>query len=67
MKLRELVTEHTESLMLAGYCECGEAVYDLFTDMNLAFPPVHESQILALKPELLDNVGYYNGYGSLIR
>lgn len=54
MKLKELIEHHTLKVVLCGHCECGERKYDLITDQNLAYPPIHESTILEVKPELLE-------------
>lgn len=54
MKLKELIEHHTLKVVLCGHCECGERKYDLITDQNLAYPPVHESSIREVKPELLE-------------
>jgi len=53
MKLYDLIKHHTTDVRLAGVRECGEKKYDLITDDNLAYPPVHESTIRKVKPELL--------------
>ncbi|EAD3838203.1 TPA: hypothetical protein U0U57_002164 [Listeria monocytogenes] len=53
MTLREALKKHTRFVMFCGTCECGEAKYDLIVDDDLAYPPVHESTILEVNPELL--------------
>lgn len=53
MILKELIEHHTLNVVYCGQCECGERKYDLITDDNLAYQPIHESQILQVKPELL--------------
>lgn len=57
MKLKDLIGKHTLKVVLCSHCECGERKYDLITDHNLAYPPVHESTILEVKPELLEVEG----------
>lgn len=57
MKLKDLIEQHTLKVVLCGHCECGERKYDLITDHNLAYPPIHESTILEVKPELLEVEG----------
>ncbi len=54
MKLKELIEQHTLKVVFCGHCECGERKYDLITDHNLAYPPIHESSIRKVKPELLE-------------
>lgn len=54
MKLKELIEQHTLKVVFCGHCECGERKYDLITDQNLAYPPIHESTIKEVKPELLE-------------
>lgn len=56
MKLRELLEEHVLGVVYAGQCECGEKKYDLITDDNLIYPPVHENTIKKVRPELIDEV-----------
>ncbi|MBC1851181.1 hypothetical protein [Listeria seeligeri] len=53
MTLREALEKHTKFVSFCGMCECGEAKYDIFVDDDLAYPPVHESTILEVNPELL--------------
>jgi len=53
MKLYDLIKQHTLEVSYAGTCECGEKKYDLITDDNLIYPPIHESAIREVKPELL--------------
>lgn len=55
MKLKELLEEHVVDIVYAGYCECGDVKYDLITDDNLIYPPVHESAIEAVRPDLLND------------
>ncbi|EIA3997449.1 hypothetical protein K7G10_002698 [Listeria monocytogenes] len=54
MTLREALEKHTRHIMFCGMCECGEAKYDLIVDGDLTYPPVHESTILEVNPELLE-------------
>lgn len=54
MILKELIKHHTVNVIYCGQCECGERKYDLITDDDLVYPPVHESQILQVKSELLE-------------
>lgn len=54
MKLKELIEKHTLKVVLCSHCECGEQKYDLITDQNLAYPPIHEPVIRKVKPELLE-------------
>ncbi len=52
----------------AGYCSCGcgERLYDLWANDGKAYPPIPEKLIKEVRPTLLDNVEYYNGYGEVI-
>lgn len=59
MTLRELI-QKAEHIYFAGKCECGERKFDLDIGDNLAYEPVHESAIKTVKPELLNNIEYYN-------
>lgn len=54
MPLREALEKHTRYIMFCGMCECGEAKYDLIVDGDLTYPPVHESTILEVNPDLLE-------------
>lgn len=54
MTLREALEKHTRHIMFCGMCECGEAKYDLIVDGDLTYPPVHESTILEVNPDLLE-------------
>lgn len=54
MKLKKLLEEHVVGISYAGKCECGEIKYDLITDDNLVYPPVHESVIEYARPDLLN-------------
>ncbi|EHW1515588.1 hypothetical protein MK686_002376 [Listeria monocytogenes] len=54
MTLREELEKHTRHIMFCGMCECGEAKYDLIVDGDLTYPPVHESTILEVNPDLLE-------------
>lgn len=54
MILKELIKHHTVNVIYCGQCECGERKYDLITDDDLVYPPVHESQILQVKSDLLE-------------
>lgn len=56
MKLKELLEEHVLAISYAGVCECGEIKYDLITDDNLIYPPVHENTIKKVRPELINEV-----------
>ena len=60
MKLKELLEKHVVGVLYAGDCECGEVKYDLITDDNLIYPPVHESVIESVRPDLLDKIGGQN-------
>ncbi|HDI3618659.1 TPA: hypothetical protein PNC13_000964 [Listeria monocytogenes] len=60
MTLREALKNHTRFVMFCGMCECGEAKYDIFVDDDLAYPPVHESTILEVNPELLEGACHEN-------
>lgn len=64
MTLRELIQKATH-IYFAGKCECGERKFDLECGDNLAYEPVHESAIKAVRPELLNSIKYYDGYGSV--
>ena len=55
MKLKELLEEHVLAISYAGDCKCGEVKYDLITDDNLIYPPVHESVIESVRPDLLND------------
>ena len=55
MKLKELLEKHAVGVLYAGDCECGEVKYDLITDDNLIYPPVHESIIESVRPDLLND------------
>lgn len=46
MKLKDLIEKYTLKVVLCGYCECKYH--------NLAYPSIHESVILKIKPELLE-------------
>ncbi|EPB7455344.1 hypothetical protein ACRR4P_001539 [Listeria monocytogenes] len=54
MTLREALEKHTRHIIFCGTCECGEAKYNLIVDGDLMYPPVHESTILEVNPELLE-------------
>lgn len=54
MTLREALEKHTRHIMFCGMCEWGEAKYDLIVDGDLTYPPVHESTILEVNPDLLE-------------
>ncbi|EKB3204402.1 hypothetical protein [Listeria monocytogenes] len=54
MTLREALEKHKRHIMFCGMCECGEAKYDLIVDGDLTYPPVHESTILEVNPDLLE-------------
>ena len=58
MTIRELIQNATH-IYFAGVCECGQKKFDLSCEDNLAYEPVHESAIKAVKPELLKKVQYY--------
>ncbi|EAD1434784.1 hypothetical protein ACON2I_002028 [Listeria monocytogenes] len=60
MTLREALEKHTRHIMFCGMCECGEAKYDLIVDGDLTYPPVHESTILEVNPDLLEGVCHEN-------
>jgi len=45
MTLREVISIKAKDIQYAGHCDCGEKKYDLITEDNLAYPPVHESTI----------------------
>ena len=64
MTLRQLIQNATH-IYLAGMCECGQKKFDLSCKDNLAYEPVHESAINDARPELLDNIEYYDSYGSV--
>lgn len=53
MKLRELLEEYVIDIVYAGQCECGEIKYDLITNDNLIYPPVHENTIKLVRPDLM--------------
>ena len=57
MKMIELIQKNTSSVKFCGVCECGENKYDLITYDMSVYPPVHESTIRNLKPELLQVAG----------
>ena len=65
MKLSELI-KRAKHIYFAGMCECGEKKFDLDCGDNLAYEPVHESAIKKVRPELLDNIEYYDGYGGVV-
>ncbi|WP_182872688.1 hypothetical protein [Listeria monocytogenes] len=54
MTLREALANHTRFVMFCGTCDCGEAKYDLIVDGDLVYPPVHETTIREVNPELLE-------------
>ena len=64
MTIRRLIEKATH-IYFAGICECGERKFDLSCEDNLAYEPVHESAIKDVRPELLDKIEYYDGYGSV--
>ena len=65
MTLRELI-QSAIHIYYAGDCCCGERKFDLDCGDNLVYEPVHESAIKKIRPELLDKIEYYDGYGSVI-
>lgn len=62
MTNREIIEKATH-IYYAGICECGEIKYDLGCGDGLAYEPIHEGMIKQVRPELLNEVKYYDGYG----
>lgn len=62
MTNRELI-EKAKHIYYAGMCECGERKFDLDCGDSLAYEPIHESMIKQVRPELLNGIKYYDGYG----
>lgn len=54
IRLYDLIKNYTKEVWYAGECECGEIKYDLITEPQAVYPPVHESTIRKVKPELLE-------------
>lgn len=61
---RELI-ERAKKIYYAGMCECGERKFDISCGDNLVYKPIHESTIWQVRPELLNEIKYYDGYGSV--
>ena len=55
IKLYDIIKTHTKEVWYAGECECGESKYDLITEPQAIYPPVHESTIKQVNPELLES------------
>lgn len=64
MKTRELI-ENAKKIYFAGMCECGERKFDIDCGDNLGYEPVHDGMIKQVRPELLNKIEYYSGYGSV--
>lgn len=64
MKLNELARKIKE-IHFAGTCECGQRKFDINCGDNLAYPPLHESTIKRLRPELLKEIKYYDDYDNI--
>lgn len=64
MTTRELI-EKAKRIYFAGMCECGERKFDLDCGDNLGYEPIHEGIIKQVRPELLNKIEYYDGYGSV--
>lgn len=65
MKIPELINKAT-SVYFAGFCNCGcgEACYDVDLNDGKVYPVVlGEKLIREIRPELLDKVNSYSGYG----
>lgn len=62
MSTRELIEKATH-IYYAGECECGERKFDLSCGDGLAYEPVHEGMIKQVRPKLLNEIKYYDGYG----
>lgn len=64
MTVKELILS-AKRIYFAGYCSCGcgEKLYDLLVDDGEAYPPISEKLIKEVRPELLENVEYYDIYG----
>lgn len=65
MTTRELI-EKAKRIHFAGMCECGERKFDLSCEDGLAYEPIHEGMIKQVRPELLNKIEYYDGYGSVL-
>ena len=65
MTTRELIKK-AKKIYFAGMCECGERKFDLDCGDNLVYEPVHESAIKKIRPELLNEIEYYDEYGSVL-
>ena len=58
MTVREVLETKVIGLIPIGECDCGcgEAMYDLITDDDLAYPPLSEKIIRQVRPDLLKRV-----------
>lgn len=56
MTLREILEKHLIRISYAGKCECGEMKYDLITDDNLVYPPIHANVIRKIRPDLFEEI-----------
>ena len=58
MTVREVLETKVIGLLPIGECDCscGEAMYDLITDDNLAYPPLSGKIIRQVRPDLLKRV-----------
>lgn len=66
MKVKELILS-AKKIYFAGYCSCGcgEKLYDLWADDGKVYPPIPEKLIKKVRPNLLENIEYYDGYGGV--
>ena len=58
MTLKEVLETKVIGLIPIGECNCGcgEEMYDLITNNNLAYPPLSRKIINQVRPDLLESV-----------
>lgn len=66
MTVKELILS-AKKIYFAGYCSCGcgEKLYDLWADDGKVYQPIPEKFIKSVRPILLENIEYYEGYGGV--
>ena len=67
MTVKDLILS-AKRIHFAGYCSCGcgAKLYDLQTNDGKVYPPISEKLIKRVRPTLLDNIEYYDGYGEVV-
>lgn len=66
MTVKELILS-TKKIYFAGHCNCGcgAKLYDLWANDGKVYPPIFEKLIKQIKPNLLEEVEYYEQYGEI--